>query len=303
MFRPAAKIWVCHACDNEGNRGASMLVDVQIQCEQCQHVRCNYCPCYPVGGYGESFLPRELVGDREMRRVVGMGDSGSEFSELESEVAGKETGRSKFVRTTAGAGKRVEESTEDFFRRGDKNRSMHTGESGKGGNDDIFAAPSNPASKGALARSLSAAASSPQQVGTEQTPSSAETSKGGVGSKGVEKDLAEDLATVAALQVRLNAKFAALAIAREAAEKSISGKVAEVSAAMERKMDDKLAVMAATAEGTENRKHEMFAAVGLIVSRAWHDSLLVAAAGAILTIAGLWCLLVTIAAASLVLCG
>jgi len=45
---PPPGIWVCHVCDGEGNRGSTMLTEVQIQCEQCEHIRCVYCPHYPV---------------------------------------------------------------------------------------------------------------------------------------------------------------------------------------------------------------------------------------------------------------
>jgi len=98
----------------------------------------------------EGSLLRELVGDREALREVEMGkDSGSELSELESGMVGameedKETGRPNFVRAATGVGRMVEQSTQDFFQRGNGN-----GHS----DDDIFATPGKPIMRGALARS------------------------------------------------------------------------------------------------------------------------------------------------------
>jgi len=46
-----------------------------------------------------------------------IGDSGSKLYELDSKVKGaeKDTGRSNFKRATTETGKRVEQSTQDFF--------------------------------------------------------------------------------------------------------------------------------------------------------------------------------------------
>jgi hypothetical protein len=98
-------------------------------------------------------------------------DSGSELTELEEmeeeEWEGKGRGRPNFKRAAPGAGQ--QQSTPDFFRHG--NRSMHADSI----EDDIFSTPGRPVMRGALARSLSAAASSPQQVGTVETPKTAKS--------------------------------------------------------------------------------------------------------------------------------
>jgi len=120
--------------------------------------------------YVEEQLLRDLVGDREALREVEMGeDSGSELSELESsrmeteeeeEWEGKNRGRPNFARAAAGVGQR--QSTQEFFRRG---AAFSRGEL------NIFDTPGKTPMRGALARSLSAAASSsPQQVGMAETP-------------------------------------------------------------------------------------------------------------------------------------
>jgi hypothetical protein len=124
---------------------------------------------------------RELLGDQTFREEE-MGDADSEISsglsEVESEKEeeqweGKGKGRPNFKRAAPGAGQ--EQSTQEFFRRGNH---------GARDDDDVFATPSNPGLKGALARSLSAVASSPQQVGTAQTLNSAETLGEGAGMEG-----------------------------------------------------------------------------------------------------------------------
>jgi len=130
-------------------------------------------------GPSEGSLLRELVGERGDYRGEEMEeDSGSELSKLESSVEGgmeadAKTGRPKFTRAATGAGRRVE-STQDFFRRGN-------GLSGSSHDEvNIFATPGKQAMRGALARSLSAAASSsPQQAGTALTPNSAKEFSGG----------------------------------------------------------------------------------------------------------------------------
>jgi len=79
--------------------------------------------------HDEGSLMRELVGDRE----VEMEDTGSELSELEGSAVGmeeeEETGRPNFVRAATEAGRRVEQSIQEFFWRGNGN-----GHS----NDDLF---------------------------------------------------------------------------------------------------------------------------------------------------------------------
>ena len=120
-------------------------------------------------------------------------DAGSSgLSEMESEEEeeqweGKDNGRPNFKRAAPGAGK--EQSTQEFFRRGNGNASRN--------DDDFFATPGKQTMRGARARSLSAVAPrSPQQVGTALTQNSAESSSEGVGmagSKGVEeRDVAAD---------------------------------------------------------------------------------------------------------------
>ena len=169
----------------------------------------------PVVTGGDDYVEeqhlRDLVGDREALREVEMGeDSGSELSELESsrmeteeeeEWEGKDRGRPNFARAAAGVGQR--QSTQEFFCRGAA-YSM--------GGLNIFDTPGKTPMRGALARSLSAAASSsPQQVGMAETPNFAkepseevgmEVERGArlEGSKGVEgmdvaaEDWAEEVA-------------------------------------------------------------------------------------------------------------
>ena len=87
-------------------------------------------------------------------------DSGSELSELEDTVEemeeDEETRRPNFVRAATDAGKKVEQSTQEFFRRRPGNASMCSAE-----DDNI----STPGQQGALVGSLAAAAASPQQAG------------------------------------------------------------------------------------------------------------------------------------------
>jgi hypothetical protein len=110
---------------------------------------------------------RELVGNIGSYREEAMEDASSELSELESvaeeELEKKKSGRPNFVRAATGADRRVE-STQDFFRRG--NRNGH-GNGVSNNDENFFATPDKTAMRGALAQALSAAAtSSPQQVGT-----------------------------------------------------------------------------------------------------------------------------------------
>jgi len=107
-----------------------------------------------------------------------------ELSELKSEAVtlgkgemnGKGTGRPELKRAAIGA--RTRQSSQDLFRRGNGNHSMHFSEDS---DVDAFTTPGKPVMRGILARSLSAAASSPQQVGTAQTLTSAEPLEGGIG--------------------------------------------------------------------------------------------------------------------------
>ena len=110
----------------------------------------------------ESSLLRELVGDQEALREVEMGeDSGSEPSEPESNAAaagemeeeweGKGCGMSNFRRAAPGAGQHL--STQEFFRRGAQLSMSEI---------NIFGTPGKTPTRGALPRSLSAAASSLQ---------------------------------------------------------------------------------------------------------------------------------------------
>jgi len=134
----------------------------------------------------ESSLLRELVGDEEALREVEMGDdSGSELTELESSLGGemkeeewegKNRGRPNFRRAAPGAQR--QQSTQEFFRRGNLNG--HGNDDGD--EDNIFATPGKTAMRGALARSLSlAVASNPQQVATAETLNPAEGSGEGFG--------------------------------------------------------------------------------------------------------------------------
>jgi len=125
-------------------------------------------------GLSEGSLLRKLGGDTESYREEKMvEDSGSELSELESSVVGMEVeeewegkgrGRPNFKRTTSSAGQ--QQSTQDFFRRGD---------------NDIFDTPGKSAMGGALVRSLAAAAISAQEVEMVETLNSAKSFGKGVG--------------------------------------------------------------------------------------------------------------------------
>jgi len=122
----------------------------------------------------EGSLLRELGGDTGSYREAKMvEDSESELSELESSVVGMEVeeewqrkccGRPNFKRATSGAGQ--QQSTQDFFR--------------CGGND-IFDTPEKSAMGGALTLSLTAAASSSQEVEMAETLNSAKSFGEGVG--------------------------------------------------------------------------------------------------------------------------
>ena len=97
-------------------------------------------------GQNESALLRELVGDQEEE----MGDASSGLPDLESgaeeEMDKKGTGRPNFVRAATGAGRRVE-STQEFFRPGNKNRTKQNGRENDD-NDNFFAAPRKSAMRG-----------------------------------------------------------------------------------------------------------------------------------------------------------
>jgi len=122
----------------------------------------------------EGSLLRELVGDRGDYRGEEMEeDSGSELSELKSsegemeveeEWEGKGHGRPNFKRATTGAGQ--QQSTQDVF---------------QCGGDNIFGMPGKPVMGGALARSLTAAASSAQEVAMVETRNSAKSAGEGGG--------------------------------------------------------------------------------------------------------------------------
>jgi len=131
-------------------------------------------------------LLAEQVGDQETYREEEMEDvesdaESSDLSELESEEEGeqwegKDKGRPNFKRAVAGAGQ--QQSTQEFFRRGNGcDNVMHD-------DDNFFATTRNQSMRGALACSLSAAASSPQQVGSDLTPNSARDSSEGAGTEG-----------------------------------------------------------------------------------------------------------------------
>ena len=126
------------------------------------------------------------MGDVGSFREENMEDDSSELSDLESvtekevEVEKEGNGRPNFVRAATGADRRVE-SNQDFFRRG--NRNGHG--NGACDDDEFFATPGKQAMRGALARSLSAAASSsPHQVGMALTPDSAKDISEVVGVEG-----------------------------------------------------------------------------------------------------------------------
>jgi len=127
----------------------------------------------------EGSLLRELVGDTGSYTEEEMEDAGSEgssgLSELWSEVAaeweGRDRGRPNFTCAATGAGQ--QQSTQEFFRRGAQ---LSMGEL------NMFDTPGKAPMRGALARSLSAAAtSSPQQVGTAETLNLAKSAGGGGG--------------------------------------------------------------------------------------------------------------------------
>jgi len=131
-------------------------------------------------------LLAEQVGDQETYREEEMEDvvsdaESSDLSELESEEEGKQwegkdKGRPNFKRAAAGTGQ--QQSTQEFFRRG------NGCDNGMRDDDNFFATTGKQSMRGALARSLSAAASSPQQVGSALTLNSGEGSSKGVGREG-----------------------------------------------------------------------------------------------------------------------
>jgi len=144
----------------------------------------------------ESSLLRELVGDEEALREVEMGDdSGSELTELESSVGeameveeeeweGKNRGRPNFRRAAPGAQR--QQSMQEFFRHGNT----------YGHDDDIFWTPGKQVMRGALARSLTVATSSQQQVGMAETRNAAKSSGQGPWRLDVgASDWAEEVAT------------------------------------------------------------------------------------------------------------
>jgi len=132
-------------------------------------------------GPSEGSLLQELVGDRGDYRGEEMEeDSGSELSELESsegemeveeEREGKGHRRPNFKRATTGGGQ--QQSTQDFFRRG---------------GDNIFDTSGKPVMVGAVARSLTAAASSAQEVEMAETRNCAKSSGEGGGKLDVGAD-------------------------------------------------------------------------------------------------------------------
>jgi len=91
----------------------------------------------------ESALLRELVGESGSYREAEIEGASSELSELESgaeeEEEKKGSRRPNFVRAATGADRRVE-SSQDFFRHGNKNRSEP---SGMETDNDYFATPGN----------------------------------------------------------------------------------------------------------------------------------------------------------------
>jgi len=131
-------------------------------------------------------LLAEQVGDQETYREeeiedVESGAESSDLSELESEEEGKQwegkdKGRPNFKRAAVGAGQ--QQSTQEFFRHG------NGGNNGMSDDDNFFATTGKQSMRAALARSLSAAASSPQQVESALTPNSASDSSEGAGTGG-----------------------------------------------------------------------------------------------------------------------
>jgi len=114
-----------------------------------------------VGGTG-GYREEEMVDNSESE--LSELESSEVGMEVEEEWEGKGRGRPNFKHATAGAGQ--QQSTQEFFRRG---------------GDDIFDTPGKSVMGGALARSLAAAASSAQEVGTVETRNSAKSSGEGVG--------------------------------------------------------------------------------------------------------------------------
>jgi len=117
-------------------------------------------------------------------------DSGSELSELESsrmeaegeeDWEGKDRSRPNFARAAVGAGQQL--SSQEFFCHGAKlsggdNIFSTPREMPSRDGDNIFATPGKQAMRGALARSLSAAASSsPQQLRPRVLPRSSERAR------------------------------------------------------------------------------------------------------------------------------
>jgi len=131
-----------------------------------------------------------------------MGDVESELSELE-EVEGeirraqKDTGRPNFPR--AKPNERAPESTQEFFRRGKAKRAGAPIENSSSdeldSGDELFAPAAKGTMRGALARSLSAAAtSSPHQVGMALTLKNAKAAEKVVEAEGSEGVLGMDVA-------------------------------------------------------------------------------------------------------------
>ena len=97
---------------------------------------------------------------------------------------GEEKGkRAPQLRQGRGRGSSRVESTQDFFRRG--NRNGH-GDDDDSRDDDTFSTPGKQIIRGALARSLAAACSSRQEVGMAKTLNSAKSFQqgGGIGRGG-----------------------------------------------------------------------------------------------------------------------
>jgi len=126
-------------------------------------------------------LLAEHMGDQETYREKEMEDvesnaESSDLSELESEKEGKQwegkdKGRPNFKRAVAGTGQ--QQSTQEFFRHGNGYDNSARDD------DNFFATTGKQSMRGALAPSLSAAASSRQHMGSALTPNSSKDSSEG----------------------------------------------------------------------------------------------------------------------------
>jgi len=134
-----------------------------------------------VAKHIDAHLLAEQVGDQGTYREEEMDDAesgakSSDLSKLESETEeeqweGEDKGRPNYKRAAAGAGQL--QSTQEFFRRGNGHD-----------NDNFFATAGKHSMRGVLVRSLSVAASSPQQLGSALTPNSGSDSSEGAGREG-----------------------------------------------------------------------------------------------------------------------